>query len=30
VTTSHTGENRFRVLDKASGRASNPVRVTVG
>lgn len=30
VTTSHTGDNRFRVLDKASGRASNPVRVTVG
>lgn len=30
VTTSHTGVNRFRVLDKASGRTSNPVRVTVG
>lgn len=30
VTTSRTGEIRFRVLDKASGRHSNDVRITVG
>ena len=30
VTTSRSGPNRFRVVDKASGRTSNPVRVVVG
>jgi len=30
VTTGREGRNRFRVVDKASGRTSNPVRVTVG
>jgi hypothetical protein len=30
VTTSRTGDLRFRVLDRASGRHSNAVRVTVG
>jgi hypothetical protein len=29
VMTSRTGKNRFRVLDKATGRSSNPVSVTV-
>ncbi len=30
IQTSRTGDARFRVLDKASGKASNEVRVTVG
>jgi len=30
VTTGRAGVNRFRVLDKDSGKASNAVRVTVG
>jgi hypothetical protein len=30
VTTSRTGQNRFRVLDPVSGRTSDAVRVTVG
>lgn len=30
VTTSHTGKNRFRVVDAASGRKSNAASVTVG
>jgi hypothetical protein len=30
IRTSHTGVSRLRVLDKATGTASNPVRVTVG
>lgn len=30
VQTTRTGPSRFRVLDTASGRASNPVRVVVG
>jgi hypothetical protein len=30
ITTSHTGVNALRVLDKGSGRASNVVRVHVG
>ncbi len=30
VFTGRSGPNRFRVVDKASGRTSNPVRVTVG
>ena len=30
VFTGRTGPNRFRVVDKASGRTSNPVRVVVG
>lgn len=30
ITTSRTGATRFRVLDKATGKASNVVRVTVG
>lgn len=30
VLTSRTGKVRFRVLDTGSGRASNPVTVTVG
>ena len=30
VQTSQTGQNRFRVVDTDSGRASNPVRVQIG
>jgi hypothetical protein len=30
VVTGRSGANRFRVLDPATGRASNPVSVTVG
>ena len=30
ITTGHTGVNRLRVLDPTTGRASDPVRVTVG
>jgi hypothetical protein len=30
VTTSHSGVNRFRLLDSASQHRSNPVKVTVG
>lgn len=30
VLTSRTGKQRFRVVDMATGRASNPVSVTVG
>ncbi|QWZ07961.1 hypothetical protein KRR39_21780 [Nocardioides panacis] len=30
VYTGRSGPNRFRVVDKASGRTSNPVRVVVG
>jgi hypothetical protein len=30
VLTSRTGVNRFRVLDRPTGRHSDPVRVTVG
>jgi hypothetical protein len=30
VQTGNAGKNRFRVLDPASGKASNPVTVTVG
>ena len=30
VVSGRLGENRFRVLDKSSGRASNPVAVTIG
>lgn len=30
VTTSHSGVNRFRLLDPVSQRHSNPVRVSVG
>jgi hypothetical protein len=30
ITTSRTGPTRLRVLDKATGKASNVVRVTVG
>ena len=30
VYTGRSGPNRFRVVDKASGRTSNPVRVLVG
>jgi hypothetical protein len=30
VLTSHTGVNRFRVLDTTTGRHSDPVRVRVG
>jgi hypothetical protein len=30
VTTSRTGQNRFRVLDPDSGRVSAAARVTVG
>lgn len=30
VMTGRTGENRFRVFDPTSRRASNPVRVTIG
>ncbi len=30
VQTSRIGENRFRVVDTDSGKASNPVTVTVG
>ena len=30
VVSGRRGENRFRVLDKSSGRASNPVTVTIG
>jgi hypothetical protein len=30
ITTSRTGKNRFRVLDKGAGRASNAVTVQVG
>lgn len=30
VTTSHTGKNRFRVVDTGSGRKSNAAAVTVG
>ena len=30
ILTSRTGKTRFRVLDTGSGRASNPVTVTVG
>ena len=29
VQTARTGENRFRVVDPATGRASNPVVVTI-
>lgn len=30
IYTERTGKNRFRVLDKSAGRASQPVTVTVG
>lgn len=30
ITTSRTGDARFRVLDKSSGRTSNVVRVAIG
>ena len=30
VTTSHTGKNRFRVVDTGAGRKSNAATVTVG
>jgi hypothetical protein len=30
VLTSRTGKQRFRVIDMASGKASNPVRITIG
>ena len=30
IQTSRTGQLRFRVVDPAAGRVSNPVRVTVG
>jgi hypothetical protein len=30
ITTSRTGRTRFRVLDPASGKTSNVVRVTIG
>jgi len=30
IYTGHTGLNRFRVLDQASGKKSNPVKVTIG
>jgi hypothetical protein len=30
VITSRTGDNRFRVRDESTGRASNPVTVSVG
>jgi len=30
ITTSRTGDARFRVVDKGAGRASNVVRVTIG
>jgi hypothetical protein len=30
IVTSHTGTNRFRVMDTASGKASNAVRVRIG
>jgi len=30
IFSGQTGQNRFRVVDVASGRASNPVRVTIG
>lgn len=30
VQTGQTGKNRFRVLDKSSGRSSKPVTVTIG
>ncbi len=30
VITSHTGENRFRVVDTSSGKKSNAVRITIG
>ena len=30
VLTSRTGKQRFRVIDTSSGRASNPVSVTIG
>ncbi len=30
VMTGRTGKNRFRMLDKASGRHSNPVSISVG
>ena len=30
ITTSRTGDARFRVTDKGAGRASNVVRVTIG
>jgi len=30
VTTSRVGVNRLRVVDPATGKASNPVRVTIG
>ena len=30
IYTGRSGLNRFRVIDKASGQKSNPVRVTIG
>jgi hypothetical protein len=30
IVTSHTGTNRFRVMDTATGKASNAVRVRIG
>jgi hypothetical protein len=30
ITSGRQGMNRFRMVDKSSGRASNPVRVTIG
>jgi hypothetical protein len=30
VQTGNTGRNRFRMLDTSTGRASNPVTVTIG
>jgi hypothetical protein len=30
VITSHTGVNRFRVVEVGSGKASNPVKVRIG
>jgi hypothetical protein len=30
IYTGRSGPNRFRVIDKATGKKSNPVRVTIG